>query len=1196
MRSRKKFTIILLLVITFSYGINKIVAQTYEELAEETFVITSTDKKYEDPVCQNGEAAGDYTVKWNGSRDLMGSIAAKYEIFKDGEPQKKDDTYSTKEAAIAAGTSFVSWRKPSCCNNKDPKEGPICEGASICNEPSFDTGCSLKRVEINENECGGECEKEVKTTSWTCTKTTTSSGSNTRQDNTHIDQGVAYNYKLGQGNIKRMVMDSDIGGGGGSTTTSRTCTSNSDSTCCDSDETKTKTSTTYNYYGWNVKCEKPTLVGTGEYAYTERHIYNFHYEMDLDGSMYDGDEVYCVQPGAHGPGTAGEPYVLGKAFDLSKCRDQFTFYNSEINKYENAVWCGLAHIVYEAYDYNPTTKTFGNLKSGYSHAALTLALRLWLSSYGGGTDDWGLGSLPPDSEVLGWIPRESYYEVTASKFKNGTKYNTSNSVVAGVNSSGAYEKIKDLIFCAESEEEGHCVIDQAYNLFHKTENITKEEYMGGININKVMPTAYYESSSGKIRIKWDSPDMIKKIREKCTNPNDPDCIFEPHFYMYQNGKYVEVTNIVLKPDGANFCNKNTCDYIPEGIKERCFLGGDALKVVLVFKSWFQDPGFINFYVHAVHAKDTNPEDRYQIMAAMNRNLENCYQRGEVVKKGRVEIEVSCPCEKKCTDLLYTITNEKEGTCNPKKTISDPDMNCITNSCDPKIVADYDITADYDVDPTVCTLYEREDNEINMPAAVSTYSGMQFSYDIGKNLGSQSNKKLTSVIVQKRQITSKIDIDHWMEEYNKKVDLLEKAYGLKPDEDSDRNYSNEYRKTIVKDINNWIYTLRNCNLLDKEDNNDSRTYAVNQLDKMIDNIVNCNGLGCKSANLEVSYDDPKYGQQRELAVERHLLGSNIYYCQNNGCNTWNMTYPPNGSFSSPSKNPNTVSINYYANCSTTSCAKGTITIPTNTFATKVYSIEHDYYNDKKYSAQAYTGTALEEGAVTAEKTSTPLADYVYPVSSSLKTNLSDGENSYGVNFHYTNITNKKLKDFSTSEKCLFKVYNRTTAYDCKITDSKGNVDLSKCRDTKYEVTNGVPKIDENNQIEWVLTNKKQYGYVFRNIDLANPFPNKLKNRTSVINWTEADIKAIQDTAEKIFTNGDYLDYSYTLTTQTIKQIKAYNDRQKKSGGYLNNTLEKCTITKDDTGLSIFTECRSNFLHGELRDYVGIQIGGKKAGVN
>ena len=47
MRSRKKITIILLLVITFSYGINKIVAQTYEELAEETFVITSTDKKYE---------------------------------------------------------------------------------------------------------------------------------------------------------------------------------------------------------------------------------------------------------------------------------------------------------------------------------------------------------------------------------------------------------------------------------------------------------------------------------------------------------------------------------------------------------------------------------------------------------------------------------------------------------------------------------------------------------------------------------------------------------------------------------------------------------------------------------------------------------------------------------------------------------------------------------------------------------------------------------------------------------------------------------------------------------------------------------------------------------------------------------------------------------------------------------------------
>ena len=1130
MRNKKIFTISLLTIV-FLFGLDKIFAKSYEELAEETFVVTSETTKYEDPVCQNGEAAGDYTLKWNEQRIIMGAVFAHYQSYTtETKTPENPGPFNTRDEAQSAADDFLDWTPPSCCSSDDPKDGG-CRGSSACNPPS----CGI----LTNTRASGTCSCGYRGTGGVVT-----GGENV---NCSLNNGVA-SCPCPEGK-------SYLGG---------------------------NCSTTYTYSLNN--CTKNELKPSGKYFDGERNLYTYYYTMKIANSVYSGDEVYCVQPGAHGPGKNGKPYVLDTDYDISECRDQYTRFNKNTGKYERATQCGLAHIMFEAYNYDETTRKFTTMKGTYSPEALTLALRLWLAAYGLGTEGIGLGNEGAEESIIGFVPRENYYTVTAGLIKNGGTYDTSNGAIVR-------DKVEGRIGCSDKESASarnshRCVIDQAIELFHRTEKIKQEEFLGGININRKVPTATYEVGSGKIKITFDDPSTMRIVKEKCQNPYDPGCILEPHFYMYKDGQYIEVTDIVLKPDGANFCNKNTCDFIPEGIREKCLLGGTAIKLVLVLKTWYQDTGYLNFYVHA--SEPTN----YQVMVSIGRLIEDCYQHGTTIKRGRIEVEIPCSCEDKCTDLSYMITNAKEGVCNPKKTISDPSMNCITNACDPKMVADYDVTSDYDVDSLVCSIYEREDNEINMPEAVSTYSGMQFSYDIGKKLGSRSDKKLTSVIVQKRQLTSKINYEYWKKEYDKKVDLLKKAYGLSPYSSSDaNNYSDEYRNTIKKDISNWVYALRNCNLAGKVNASDSRVYAVNQMDAMINDIVNCTGLGCKSANLELSYDDSRYGQKRTLAVERNLLGSEMYYCHGNNC------YKYNGSttYTEPKMSNSTERLTYY-NCSGRSCSTATITVPNNTFATKVYNIEHDYYNNKKYSAQAYTGTALEEGAVTASDTSTPLADYVYPISGSLKTNLSDGENSYGVNFHYTNITNKKLKDFSTSEKCLFKVYNRTTAYDCKITDSKGNVDLSKCRDTKYEVTNGVPKIDENNQIEWVLTNKKQYGYVFRNIDLANPFPNKLKNRTSVINWTEADIKAIQDTAEKIFTNGDYLDYSYTLTTQTIKQIKAYNDRQKKSGGYLNNTLEKCTITKDDTGLSIFTECRSNFLHGELRDYVGIQIGGKKAGVN
>ncbi len=1143
MRNKKIFTIILLSVIIL-YSANSVKAKEYASIAQleqdlnnESFIITSEETTYEDPVCTNNDGENTYTLKWNKEKRVIGAIYAtynQYESKEDGEPLTGE--YGSRNEAQAAIDGYLKWSKPACCTNTDPKDG-MCSG-SVCNKPT----CTIEDVVSASGNC--RCGKASG-------KVINDDGKETTVYEDQTDDGTCL------------------------------LTNGGYSCLCKNGKTQISTANCKTVTKYRIKdCQKTKAVPTGPEISGERNLYTFYYTMNIKNSQFSGDEVYCVQPGAHGPGENGELYKIIQDYNISECRDQFTRYNKDANggkgAYERATQCGLAHIMYEAYNYDVSTGKFTTLKGTYSPEALTLALRLWLAAYGRGTDGPGLGSGGAEEAIIGFVPKEDYYTITASKIKNGGTYNTSNEAITA-------EKVKGRIGCSTKEPQENrknhkCVIDQAIELFHKTEKIKKEEFLGGHNFIRKSPVVTYEEDKGFISITMDDSETYRIVKEKCKNINDPGCILEPHFYIYLDGKLVEVTDIVLKPDGENFCNKNTCRYIPEGIKERCLKGADGVKLVLIFKNWNKEISYINFYNHA-------SKDNYQIMVSIANKLEDCYQKGKSIKKGRLEVEIPCSCDNKCTDLSSVVKSEKEGVCNPKKTISDASMSCITHACDPKEAAIYDVTSQYDVDPLVCTIYEREDNDIHMPEATSVYSGMQFSYDIGAKLKNKginvvSNKKLTSVIVQKRQLTSNINYDYWEAEYIKKINLLKKAY------DNYDNYSNEYRNTIKKDVSNWVYTLRNCNLAGKINTSDSRIYAVDEMDRMIDNIVNCTGVGCKSANLAVEYEDAKYGSRRNLAVERNLIGSEQYYCHGTDC----YKYPSTGASTEPKMTNSTVNLTYY-NCSGKTCSTTSITIPNNTYATKVYSIEHDYYNDKKYSAQAYTGAALEEGAVTSNSTSTPLSDYSYPISGSTKTNT----NGYGVKFHYSNITNKKLKDFTTDEKCIFKVYNRTTAYDCKITDSKGNVDLSKCEDTSYKVVNGIAEIDEN-QINWVLADKKQYGYVFRNIDLSNPFPNGLENRTSVINWTNADIEAIKATANNIFTYDEYLEYSYTLPPLTIKEIVGYNDRQLNSGGYLNNTLEDCTIIKDDTGLSIFTECKSNFLHGELKNYPGIVISGNKAGVN
>lgn len=1120
MRSKKVFLIIVSISLLFLYNLDHTSAISYNELKNITFDMDK-DITYGDVKCTNGSEDGDYTIKWNEKKKIMGAVYNHYQKY-NSEPETLDEKYDSKSEANTAADEFLSWSAPACCRTDDPKEGG-CKGSPACNKPN----CAVTEV---------DCKDEVTGASGTCTCGIT------KPNGLTITAGELGCTK-DKNTCSAVCSPGKSLGGSCSTTSERKCK-------------------------YRVQCSKNKLVPTNQWIDGERNIYAFYYEMDISGTDYDKDDVYCVQPGAHGPGKDGLPYVLNTSFDISKCQDQFTKYNSETNKDERAVYCGLAHIMYQAYNIDTTTLKFTTFKSDkYTPASLILALRLWMAAYGKGTDGPGLGIGGAEEAILGWIPKEPFYEKTASLIKNGKTYDTSNAAITK-------DKVEGRIGCAEKvydDTPPRCVIDQAIELFHNTETVKKEDYLGGLNFNKSEPIVQIIDDSRDIQITWDEGD-IRKIDQECDDFNNPKCIIEPHAYMYVNGKMVDVTD-KLKIE-KDLCVKNTCRFIPKGIMSVCLQGGSYVKVVLVFKNWYQNQGEIKFYTYA----GPNPQN-YQVMMSMSSKITECYQEGKGKKQGRIEREIDCGCPPStCTDLSSKTSYETDAVCNPKTTVSDASMDCIANACDPKSVVDYDVTSEYSVDPQVCTLYEREDNDLYTPGVVSVYSGMQFSYDLSKDLAkrgidTKSNKKLTNAIIQKKQITAQIHYDYWKSEYDRKLSLLKDAY-----QDHRDNYSNEYRASVKKDITAWIDALKNCNMY-------SDASLVTEIDNKVDELVKCKDDSCNAAKVAVEYKsgdgEKKYGEKQTLAVERHKLNNNKYYCHGSDC----YKYESGSNFTEPNMTNHTIKLKYY-NCSS-SCSETTIEIPDNTYATMIYNIEHDYYNDKKYYVNAYTGNVSTSSS--GEDISTPLADYSYPISGNTKTSIS----GYPIQFYFTELSNKKLKGYSTTSSCLIKVYNRTTAYDCKTTNSKGNTDLSNCEDNKYNIVNGIPIISDN-QIEWTSTNKKQYGFVARFIDLDNPFPSGLDNRTSIINWTTDDVEEIKKTANDIFTNSEYLEYSYVLTPTAIKEIKEYNKNQVDAGGYQNQTLEDCKVTKDESGLSTFTECRSTFLHGELRKYDGVEISGNKAG--
>ncbi len=1211
-------------------------------------VLKAEEEETTDIPCIPGPE-GTINIKWNGKRSKVGSVyTCVFPIETVDAPITDGEHYPSEEEAkeVCINQPEIDhWVKPSCCNSDDPKSG--CSGSSACTKPqciitthcpSFNRGDATIYIRRKFKSQGDSKPYEIKYDSINLTFD---------ENETVISWSDTGNYTKISYSGNNATVTAKAAGGSDSI-----CVETADVKKCVSitvayDDTydppeaepgkpfETKNSTVNRitidskilladgkseksecYYTWEIPHKEVTILGDCQPS--TKDVYSYSYTIESTG-----DPAYCLQPGAIGPGVSGLQYVLDTQFDVSKCDDQFVNKDGEKN-----VECGLAQILFQTVKKAETssepivTIIDGEEVTGeatqyvstgeYSDEAITLALRLWMAQYGKQQYGLKIGDGDTSDPILEWIPKEDFYEVTAKAITGGNTYDTSHK--------NASEEHRNLIFCREDETPGKCDIDKAIELFHKAESATKDTYLGGLNFSKEVPVVkYHQRTEYEGETEIGLPEEIGEVILPCTDEDIKNgiCDIQVKYFITDpsTGKEIEITEDVYL---SGYCDKHRCIITTTAQKvcdEIRYPGGYTEWTVKVYvKNWSRNTGWVKFYTAA---KDPQ---KYQKMISFDFHAEDCSAEEKIKSRDHIEekIVVECPCSPttQCPEL--SPTEDLAKTCSSadytKSTITGPYMNCILHACHPSQTEEYKYTTKYHLDENVCNLYCKDDMEFYMPGRTSVYAGMQFRYDLAKilidnNVSSElaggkdifkntlagSDQKLTSIVIVKRQCTSQINYEYWEKVYYDKLDTLALVYSS----------GNENAKTTAtREVSQWLYELQNCNLytssqivdpynsaVHKTENGTSKEYALTHA--LCGNKSEC-------PTLSVKYQDENYGVAK-IQNKSSLISSTsnkTYYCKNGDdgvCYEYKQGEPVEinaGNYSSSKTKQLT-----YKVCSDSSCRDSSdkITVPINDYATFMILSESDFYQGAKYKSNVYTGEVKESDSSMSATEWVDLPNNIYPVSLDVETG------TYNINYTFKNIPYRNINNYEHT--CTYDVYNTTVRYDCNYSMDDGNLDISNCKNTCVQNDEtGIPVIESSCAL-WDnnTSNSKNYGFVFRTVDLENLFPD-ISTRDPGINWVGTDeqtktknqqiISDIEKSASDIYTNDRYLNYQYVLTPDAIKLIKQYNENQSKFGGYLNSTLVDCKLSEGKE----FKECKSTFLKElKIGDFnrAGVQVSGNRS---
>lgn len=414
-----------------------------------------------------------------------------------------------------------------------------------------------------------------------------------------------------------------------------------------------------------------------------------------------------------------------------------------------------------------------------------------------------------------------------------------------------------------------------------------------------------------------------------------------------------------------------------------------------------------------------------------------------------------------------------------------------------------------------------------------------------------------------------------------------------------NYENA-RKYVAQ----LLFDLQDCNFYVR---NGTTAPTINEPYRLINSgsakeyimsLSACDENGAdECVTMEFSYEDALYGSDLNFAKEIDLVDSDelnqTYFCMN-GDDSNPDCYKYIKGDPNEIKDGSKTDQKHYVTCTGTGtgakCQTNSITLPKNDYATFTTVTETDFWLENTYAANAYTGTVSAGGDDTNAGLSTKLGDWQFPVSNGLTTGGVTG--SYDTKYHFDRVKIVVDDNIDLDYTCSYDVYNTTNLYDCATRTKDGNLDLSACTNTCYQLVNGVPVIKKDcNNFELKDGDSKGYGFVYRNVNLDDLFPNSgvnegydKNNRPKGTNWsstlgenvsTEIEVKG-----SDMYLDENNLKYSFILTPTSIKRIREYNTQQELMGlGYQDANFISCKLVKDTTnnaGLKGFYNCKSEFL--------------------
>jgi len=896
--------------------------------------------------------------------------------------------------------------------------------------------------------------------------------------------------------------------------------------------------------------------------------------LDVTGFEFSTNTgiAYCVNPGlAH---SGADEYGIIEEFDASQCENSLQSKN-----------CGYANIMIEAE------------RLGYNnYGIVSTALRLW-AAYGEGYDDRNYGILRDRyNENNVGMPTNIMEPIMSEK--ENIYINTVEKILSGSYSSKSIYEVKSLkdlhtIACNINDNNSLGVMCGGDLGYLKSIYLFLNTYQGNNqmqeNLKSISGSDANENIVTDIQVSVDiekgEAELIFEIDEEtfvdCSeDANKSACeqnIYIEYTLMNENGEVEkQIYDFADKDAYFDKCSKGFCTKTIKFTKREC-KNTKTYKTIFNVKTSSlktKQSRKISRYWHSDNTQDMMIWRKTDVEIVKNEIEKFTDDFNYNIYEEKITIEPCSECEQdECiitgNEIYYKTANmdslkkttSSDGIINQcygatkfeadveydtyaTSIVGDPSMNCILNVCYESSKAKYDYSEEFGVNTDVCRVYCRDEVKFYLANKTKVYAGMQFRYDIVpkiniSSLGRNSEEyKLTSIVLEQRECASEIYLNKvnsngktWIDLYNDAIDHKNEktATQLVYDLANCNMYTNEQIDTLLKTIDRSNYEVA----FKIKENNATKSYSSYSyyLENLGDKIKYDN-----EASLEINYEEGEIYDNPTMSKETDNYITSPKYCINTGSNDC-FGYLNKKDVDFGIKEKTTTSLISKLNSNLTSLI-GDVTIPINDYAIFTIANETDFYNNSKYMTERFNGDVqIYDNNVYSNDKHVILSDFVYPVSK------MNNDNYYPIE-HFYDIT---LFERNNKSQLFKNVLNEISKYTCS-----------------YDVYNTIVPV-------------KPVDYEYRNIDLKNMFPTDREYGT---NWTSKYAKEIvseiESKADNIFVDEKLIEYSFTLTTDTINKIK--NDYNSLHKSYLNETLYDC-----ETDNGMFLNCKSKFLRDTLKSW-------------